>query len=126
MMRILTPPTLLLRLEGGVLLALGLLLYGKIGGNWLAFALLLLAPDIAMVGYLAGPRAGAAVYNLVHLYLLPSILAVAGVITGNGIVLALAVIWFSHINMDRLLGYGLKLPTGFKDTHLGAMGKRHA
>jgi len=27
-------------------------------------------------------------------------------------------IWLVHIGADRLLGYGLKYPTGFKDTHL--------
>ncbi|HEX6508901.1 MAG TPA: DUF4260 domain-containing protein [Chloroflexota bacterium] len=120
--RILSSPTLLLRVEGGVLLALGLLLYWKIGGNWLAFVLLLLTPDISMAGYLAGPVVGAATYNLIHLYLLPSILAAVAILTGNTIILTLALIWFAHINMDRLLGYGLKLPSDFKDTHLGKMG----
>ena len=59
------------RLEGGVLLVLSLLIYWK----------------------LAGPRLGAAIYNL------------------------------GHIGGDRLLGYGLKLPTGFQDTHLGRIGR---
>jgi hypothetical protein len=31
----------------------------------------------------------------------------------------LCVIWVAHIGFDRLLGYGLKYPTAFKDTHLG-------
>ncbi len=121
--RMFTSPALLLRVEGGALLALGLLLYWKIGGNWLAFALLLLTPDIGLAGYVAGPRAGAGVYNLVHAYLLPSLLAAIGVITGNGIILTLALIWLSHINLDRLLGFGLKLPSGFKHTHLGQLGQ---
>jgi hypothetical protein len=30
----------------------------------------------------------------------------------------LALIWFAHIGFDRLLGFGLKYPTRFKDTHL--------
>jgi len=47
--RIFTSPTLLLRVEGGALLALGLLLYWKIGGNRLAFALLLLTPDVSLL-----------------------------------------------------------------------------
>jgi Domain of unknown function (DUF4260) len=29
-----------------------------------------------------------------------------------------ALIWFAHIGMDRALGFGLKYPTFFKDTHL--------
>ena len=35
----------------------------------------------------------------------------------------MAAIWTAHIAMDRALGYGLKLPTGFTDTHLGRIGK---
>jgi hypothetical protein len=33
-------------------------------------------------------------------------------------------IWASHIAFDRLVGYGLKYPTQFGDTHLGAIGRR--
>jgi hypothetical protein len=29
-----------------------------------------------------------------------------------------ALIWTAHIAMDRLLGFGLKYPTRFQDTHL--------
>jgi Domain of unknown function (DUF4260) len=32
--------------------------------------------------------------------------------------LALAAIWALHIGVDRMLGYGLKYPTAFKDTRL--------
>ena len=118
MTRFLTNPTRLLRLESAALLAVGLLFYWKIGGNWLAFALLLLLPDASMVGYVGGDRIGATVYNLVHLYLWPSILAAVGILTTNEVTLSLALIWFSHISMDCALGFGLKLPTGFKHTHL--------
>ncbi len=34
------------------------------------------------------------------------------------LVLPLALILFAHIGIDRLLGFGLKYPSGFKDTHL--------
>jgi hypothetical protein len=30
----------------------------------------------------------------------------------------LGLIWFAHIGVVRAIGYGLKYPTGFKDTHL--------
>jgi hypothetical protein len=29
----------------------------------------------------------------------------------------------AHVGMDRALGYGLKLPTDFRDTHLGRIGR---
>ena len=36
---------------------------------------------------------------------------------------ALALILLAHIAADRALGYGLKYATGFKDTHLGQIGR---
>ena len=51
--------TILLRLEG---LALGLIcvwLFRSFHASWWMFALLIFAPDLSMLGYLAGPRVGA-------------------------------------------------------------------
>src|SRR5690348_8198377 len=55
---------LLLRLEGLAALAVSLALYARAGFSWPVFALFLLAPDLSTLGYLAGPRVGAALYNL--------------------------------------------------------------
>jgi len=115
-------PILFLRSEGAVLLALAVFLYARSEAGWLLFALLLLAPDISMAGYLGGPRLGAISYNLFHTYLGPAALAVTGVLADSLTLKAIALIWFAHIGMDRLLGYGLKHSTGFKDTHLGPIG----
>jgi hypothetical protein len=71
-----------------------------------------------MLGYLRDPATGALVYNLAHTYLAPFILAVIGYLSGLPVLLALAAVWAAHIGLDRLLAYGLKYPTGFKDTHL--------
>jgi hypothetical protein len=120
---LLADPIALQRLEGGVLLVLSLLIYSKLSGPWLLFAVLILAPDLSMLGYLRGPRLGARVYNLGHTWLLPGVLAALGILAGLSIALDVAVIWFGHIGVDRLLGYGLKLPTGFQDTHLGRIGR---
>jgi hypothetical protein len=111
-------PKILLRLEGGTLLAVSLILYGYTGGSWLLFALLILAPDLSALGYLAGNRVGAYIYNLFHIYLLPAILGLYGLLGANTLALQIALIWFAHIGGDRLLGFGLKYPTAFKDTHL--------
>jgi hypothetical protein len=111
-------PATLLRLEGAAVAVASILLYRHTGGNWLLFALLLLAPDLAAFGYLAGTSAGAATYNLVHTYALPAAVLAGGLLGSNSLAISLAIIWFTHIGLDRLLGFGLKYPTAFKDTHL--------
>ena len=69
-----------LRLEGAAAFAAAVALYGHAGFSWPLFALLFLAPDLAMLAYLIGPRAGALVYNLAHTYALALPLALAGFI----------------------------------------------
>jgi hypothetical protein len=112
----------ILRIEGLVVLLTALVAYAAVGGNWLLFAFLLLVPDIFMLGYLLDPRRGAAVYNLGHTYAVPLALLGIGWTQGHSLALSVALIWIAHIGMDRAVGYGLKLPTGFRDTHLGAAG----
>lgn len=113
---------LLQRLEGGVMLALGVLAYAWLGQSWLVFALLCLVPDLSMLGYLRGTRIGMVIYNLAHTYAAPALLALSGLAVGPP-AFGLAAIWTAHIGFDRLLGYGLKLSTGFEHTHLGPIGK---
>ena len=111
-------PGALLRIEGGVLLAMSVLLYWVNGGSWVLFALLILAPDVSALGYLIGAKVGTAAYNSVHNYALPAGLAAFGVLAGSPLAVGVALVWFAHIGMDRLVGYGLKYTSGFKDTHL--------
>ena len=111
-------PAAMLRVEGAVMLVGSVLLYWMGGGSWWLFALLLLAPDLSMLGYLAGPRVGAIVYNVFHYYPLPAALGIIGMLAGSPLAVSVVLVWFAHIGMDRLMGYGLKYPTGFKDTHL--------
>jgi hypothetical protein len=117
-------PILFLRTEGVVLLALSAFLYGRADGGWILFFLLLLAPDVAILGYIRGNWVGAVVYNAFHTYLPPAVLAVAGILAASNLTVLLALIWFGHIGMDRMLGYGLKHATGFRDTHLGRIGRQ--
>ena len=109
----------LLRLEGLLELIAATALYAYLGGNGWLFAALLLTPDIAMLGYLRNPRVGAFCYNLAHLNALPLTLAVIAFLSGATTILLLMLIWIAHIGMDRAVGYGFKLPDGFKSTHLG-------
>jgi len=111
-------PAVALRIEGLLVLCLALTGYHHLGHGWGLFAALLLVPDVGMLGYLAGPRVGAHTYNATHWLGGPAVTAAIGWATGNSLLLAIALIWVAHIGMDRALGYGLKYPTHFRDTHL--------
>lgn len=112
----------LLRIEHAALLLAALALYQVSGGNWWLFLLLILAPDLSMLGYLAGPRPGAWCYNAVHNWAAPVAVCLAGFVTGSLLTVHVAIILAAHIALDRMLGYGLKHESGFKDTHLGRIG----
>ncbi len=79
----LTRPAWLLRVEEACLLAAAVLLYAHLHFSWLLFAVLFLAPDLFMLGFLANPRVGAALYNLGHWLLLPLGLLAVGYWTGR-------------------------------------------
>jgi len=111
-------PGRLLRLEGLALFVGALVVYFDQGFAWWLLVVLFLAPDLSFAGYLAGPRVGAAVYNTFHSTVDPIVLASIGVLANADWCVQLALIWLAHIGFDRLLGYGLKYPTAFKDTHL--------
>lgn len=109
---------LLLRLEGLAFALAACAAYGAIGGSWWFFALFILAPDLAMLGYAAGQKIGALCYNLTHTYLVPVPLALVGWYFEAALLTPLALIWIAHIGLDRAIGYGLKYGTSFHDTHL--------
>lgn len=116
----------LLRLEGLVAAAATAVFYARTGASWWLFAALWLAPDLSMLGYLAGPCQGARVYNAFHTYIAPGMLALCSLLPGAHSVLPIALIWANHIGVDRLLGYGLKYGDGFGFTHLSRLGKQRA
>ena len=116
-------PRTWLRVEGVAALAAGAGLYLHLGGWAILLIPLLLAVDVSMIGYLAGPRPGAVVYNMAHNWALGlAVLALAWWVGSPAIALVGAIL-VAHTGMDRLAGYGLKYPTSFGDTHLGRIGK---
>ncbi len=114
----LSMPNFLLRLEGLTVLVAAVVAYAHQGGSVWLFLALLLAPDLAMIGYARNVRVGSMVYNAVHVYTLPALLAGLALILNVPTLLLIALIWLAHIGMDRVAGYGLKYPTEFKDTHM--------
>ena len=121
-------PTLLQRLENGLVAVTVLVAFVVTGAGWWWPLIAFLAFDLSMLGYLRGPRVGAAVYNAVHSYVAPALLATLGLgLAAAGLdafwPLVLAGTWAFHVAVDRALGYGLKLTTGFEHTHLGVIGR---
>jgi len=111
-------PRWILHLEGAIIFVAALYFYNAGRYHWWLFALLFLAPDLFMVGYLINAKFGAALYNLVHTLTGPLLLAVLALVLSTRAFIPYALIWLAHIGVDRALGYGLKYPTFFKDTHL--------
>ena len=114
-----------LRAEGVATFVAGLAGFLYLGLPWWGFALLLIVPDVSMVGYLRGPRLGAIVYNVAHDLATGAAIAGVGLAIGSVPVAAAGAILVAHSGMDRMMGYGLKLPSSFKDTHLGRIGRSH-
>jgi hypothetical protein len=115
--------TAILRTEAVAALVAGIALWLANDGSplWLLPALLL--PDISAAGYVVNPRVGAMAYNAVHNWTLAiAILGVGWWLASIPALLAGSVL-LAHVGMDRALGYGLKLPTSFQDTHLGRIGR---
>lgn len=117
--RLFSLPALLLRLEGMVVFLGAVGIYIHLHYDGLLFAILLFTPDLGMLGYLANPRLGSHTYNIVHTYIIPAaLLALSVALPEASGLTPVALIWLAHIGLDRVLGYGLKYPTTFKDTHL--------
>ena len=123
-------PGTIQRIEGGLIVVLTGVGTVAIAPHlwWFPLAVFLLF-DVSMLGYVRSPSVGAAWYNAVHTYSWPALLAVVAVLTAESwptgsMWLALtAMAWGFHVGVDRMLGYGLKLPGAFTHTHLGLIGQ---
>ena len=111
-------PAVLLRVEGLVLFAAALALYVREDFSLLLLLVLFLAPDLSFVGLAGGERMGAVAYDAAHTYVGPILLASGALIGEWSLGVELGLIWLAHIGIDRALGYGLRYPNAFKQTHL--------
>ncbi len=113
-----------IKLEEVGLTAIAVWLFLQLDLAWWWLVVLLFAPDLSMIGYLAGPRVGAALYNLVHHRGLAVALFLIGVGLGSQWVQGAGLILLAHSSLDRVFGYGLKYADAFQHTHLGWIGQR--
>lgn len=102
---------------------LGIYLFSLLDYQWWWFPVLILTPDIGMLGYIAGNKAGAWGYNIFHHKGVAIVVYLLGVYFDVEVAMLIGIILFSHSAMDRMMGYGLKYEKGFKFTHLGEIGR---
>lgn len=113
----------ILKTEELALFALSLCAIHLLGFSWTWYFILILIPDISMLGYLVNARVGAFSYNLAHHKGVSLLIFMAGVLFQIIELQFAGVILFSHSSMDRIFGYGLKFTDSFQNTHLGKIGK---
>ncbi|MDT0643847.1 DUF4260 domain-containing protein [Zunongwangia sp. F363] len=113
----------ILRLEELAMLLLGIYAFSVLDFSWWWFLGLFFTPDLGMIGYAFGQKAGAFSYNLFHHKGMAITLWIVGHALQNQVLQLIGLILFSHSAFDRILGYGLKYEKGFKFTHLGEIGK---
>jgi hypothetical protein len=111
----------ILRLEEAAMFALSIYAFSTTDFAWWWYLVLILVPDIGMLGYLVNTKVGALTYNLFHLKFLGIALYVTGIYFDNSWTELAGIIIFGHASMDRMIGYGLKHEDSFHHTHLGWM-----
>ena len=112
-----------LRIENLLICIAAVAAYHVGGYSWWMFLILFLAPDLSMLGYVAGRQIGAVIYNMAHAYIGPAALLFYATIMDGETLLSYGIIWIAHIGIDRTLGFGLKSMKGFRHTHLGYVGQ---
>ncbi|MDQ0229152.1 hypothetical protein J2S19_000402 [Metabacillus malikii] len=106
------------RIENGIAFVLSFYLFTLLDFPVWLFFLLLMIPDITMVGYAFNNKIGAKVYNFGHSLVVPLLLTIGYFFYLNEYLLLTIIIWVAHIFMDRFLGFGLKYEDSFKSTHI--------
>ena len=113
-----------LKLEELLMFCLGIYMFNALDYSWWWFLVLILTPDVSMLGYLINPKFGAISYNMFHHKGVAILLFFAGIFFNSPIVQLIGIILFAHASLDRIFGYGLKYFDNFKHTHLGQIGKQ--
>lgn len=113
----------IIKLEEAALTAISIYFLTKynLGLPFWVWALLFFSPDLSMLGYLAGARAGAFSYNLFHHRGVALLITAIGFFTSGNLLIAIGLLFFAHSSFDRMFGIGLKYDDDFKHTHLGWM-----
>lgn len=106
----------LVRLENAIIFIAIVTIYFMFGFSVWTFLILLLVPDLFMLGYLVDRKIGSYIYNIGHSYIIPILITLLYLAIGADILLIIGLIWLAHISMDRTIGYGLKYTDSFDKT----------
>lgn len=108
-----------IKLEELAMFLLSIFLFSTLEYEWWVYLVLILTPDIGMIGYAVNTRIGAITYNLFHHKGIAITVGVLGWYLALPEMVLAGIILFGHASLDRIFGYGLKYPDHFKHTHLG-------
>lgn len=101
--------------------ALGIFAFNQLDFAWWWFLILILTPDIGMVGYLINTKIGALSYNIFHHKGVAILIYFTGIYLANEMLQLAGIILVTHAALDRIFGYGLKYSSSFNDSHLGPL-----
>ena len=112
----------LLKIEEFAMFLFSIYLFSLLDFNWWWYLILIITPDIGMLGYVINPKIGAFAYNIFHHKGIAIALYLVGIYMNNELIMLTGIILFGHSSMDRIFGYGLKHNDRFNNTHLGIIG----
>jgi len=95
------------KLEGVLILVCSMWWFHLNGGNWWWFALLLFSFDVFSLGYYINKKAGIFLDNFGHTLVVPLTIMLLATPGYKHHLFNFALIWTSHIGMDRSFGLGL-------------------
>ena len=109
----------IIKLEEAFMFLLSIILFNQTDYPWWIFLVLILIPDVGMLGYIVNTKIGAYMYNVFHHKGIAIGILCLGWYLKSPLLELSGIILFGHSSMDRMLGYGLKFEDSFKHTHLG-------
>lgn len=113
----------LIKIEELIMGLAGFAAWVHFGFSFPLLLILLLVPDLGMLGYLVSPKIGAIIYNIAHHKAVGLVVGAIGLYFSEPVLLMAGIIIWTHSSLDRALGYGLKYSDSFQHTHLGYIGK---
>jgi len=108
----------LTKLEEFAQVLLSIYLFSLLPFAWWVFPLFFFAPDLSLVGLLAGKRVGALTYNLIHHKALALGIYILGGLFSVPLLSLIGVLLLGHSSFDRVLGLGLLEIGSHNDTSI--------